>query len=97
LFSSSCTTTSGAAGQVRRRADAKAGCPLEAFGGAAAVGAAGAQREPVAVELSTDGTMLVSYGPLKLGSITAHGHFGPGSRPRSRDSDPPAEDLSRGA
>jgi hypothetical protein len=50
--------------------------------------------EPVAVELSTDGTMVVSYGPLKLGTISDHGRFVRGSRPRSHDSDHPAEDLS---
>jgi transposase InsO family protein len=53
--------------------------------------------EPVAIELSTDGTRVVSYGPLKLGTISTHGRFVRGSRPRSRDSDPPVEDLSPSA
>jgi hypothetical protein len=50
--------------------------------------------EPVAVEISQDDTMVVSYGPLKLGTVSAHGRFARGSRPRSRGSDAAAEDLS---
>ena len=50
--------------------------------------------EPVAVELATDGTMVVSYGPLKLGTISAQGRFVRGTRPRNRDSDHPVEDIS---
>jgi hypothetical protein len=38
--------------------------------------------------------MVVSYGPLKLGTVSAHGRFARGSRPRSRGSDAAAEDLS---
>jgi hypothetical protein len=53
--------------------------------------------EPVAVEICQDDTMVVSYGPLKLGTVSAHGRFVRGSRPLSRGSDAPAEDLSSGA
>jgi putative transposase len=53
--------------------------------------------EPVAVEICQDDTMVVSYGPLKLGTVSAHGRFVRGSRPLGRGSDAPAEDLSSGA
>jgi len=49
--------------------------------------------EPVAVETVDDDTLSVRYGPLKLGTIH-RGRFVRGARPRRRDSDDPAEDLS---
>ena len=50
--------------------------------------------EPVAVELCADNTMVVSYGPLKLGTISAQGRFARGSRTPNRDSDDPAAVLN---
>jgi hypothetical protein len=50
--------------------------------------------EPVAVEICQDDTMVVTYGPLKLGTVSAHGRFVRGSRTRSRGADSAVEDLS---
>jgi hypothetical protein len=50
--------------------------------------------EPVAVEICAGDTTVVSYGPLKLGTISAHGRFVRGSRTSSRGSDDAAPDLS---
>jgi hypothetical protein len=50
--------------------------------------------EPVAVEICQDDTMVVSYGPLKLGTVLTHGRFVRGSRARTHGSDAAAEDLS---
>jgi hypothetical protein len=50
--------------------------------------------EPVAVEICAGDTTVVSYGPLKLGMLSAHGRFVRGSRAWSRGSDDAAADLS---
>lgn len=50
--------------------------------------------EPVAVEICQDDTMVVSYGPLKLGTVSAHGRFVRGSRARGRGPNAAAEDLN---
>jgi hypothetical protein len=50
--------------------------------------------EPVAVEISEGGTAIISYGPLKLGTVSAHGRFVRGSRTRSRSSNDASPDLS---
>jgi putative transposase len=50
--------------------------------------------EPVAVEICAGDTTVVSYGPLKLGTVSAQGRFVRGSRTWSRGSDDAAPDLS---
>jgi hypothetical protein len=49
--------------------------------------------EPVAVEIRQDDTMVVSYGPLKLGTVSLTSRFVRGSRTRSRGPDTAAEHL----
>lgn len=50
--------------------------------------------EPVCVEHCEPDRMVVRYGPLKLGTIAAHGRFVRGARPRIRPSNAAAEDLA---
>ena len=50
--------------------------------------------EPVCLEASGDDRMVVKYGPLSLGTITAHGRFVRGARPRRPSWDAAKDDLT---
>jgi len=70
--------------------------PAESWGGILAF--APDNREPVALRRDclrvSSAALVVSYGPLNFGTVSAHGRFVRGSRTRSRGSDAAVEDAS---